>query len=159
MGSAYTARDRRHARLVDGNSHRMNDVALNTLTEDNPFFRMPWRQAGTGIFGKLLHISNSSCQVHIFDKTAGWEETHWAPTTLVVPATAEEYNTQSLDGKEGPRAHRERSAVKSPVQLVHSICNEMVGAERKDIVAACVAQGVNPNTAKTQYYHWRKKQR
>jgi hypothetical protein len=51
---------------------------------------------------------------------------------------------------------RARSDVESPVKLVWRLADEMAGAERKDVIAACVAAGVNKATASTQYYRWQK---
>lgn len=53
---------------------------------------------------------------------------------------------------------RPRSSVESPVAVVWRVANEMVGASRKEVIAACVALGVNPSTAATQYHKWGKAQ-
>lgn len=37
---------------------------------------------------------------------------------------------------------------------VWEVAEEMIGARRKDVVAACVAKGIPEGTAKTQYQHW-----
>lgn len=54
-------------------------------------------------------------------------------------------------------ANRERSTVKGAVALVWDIAKAGIEANkrRKDILAECVAQGVNINTAKTQYQLYR----
>lgn len=60
-------------------------------------------------------------------------------------------------GKGGTGAPgRARSDVESPVKLVWRLADEMIGAERKDVIAACVEAGVNKATASTQYYRWQK---
>src|SRR5574337_1137292 len=51
-----------------------------------------------------------------------------------------------------------RAEVEGPVAVVRRIAGEMQGASRKDIIAACVAAGINANTAKTQYQRWAKEQ-
>lgn len=51
---------------------------------------------------------------------------------------------------------RAKSDVESPTKLVWQIADEMVGASRKDVIAACVAKGVHPSTASTQYSRWNK---
>lgn len=51
---------------------------------------------------------------------------------------------------------RPRSTVESPVAVVWRVAGEMVGASRKQVIAACVALGVNPSTAATQYHKWGK---
>ena len=53
----------------------------------------------------------------------------------------------------GPRA---KSDVESPTKLVWQLADDMVGASRKDVIAACVAKGVHPSTASTQYSRWNK---
>lgn len=47
--------------------------------------------------------------------------------------------------------NRTLSTVQKPVAIVHGLCASMAGNTRKAIIAAAVAQGVNPNTAATQY--------
>lgn len=49
---------------------------------------------------------------------------------------------------------RAKSDVESPTKLVWQIADSMPGATRKDIIAACVAKGVHPSTASTQYSKW-----
>ncbi|AGC35749.1 hypothetical protein ACP46_gp64 [Rhizobium phage RHEph06] len=56
----------------------------------------------------------------------------------------------------GPRA---KSDAESPVKTVWRIADEMVGQDRKAVIAACVAAGVNPSTASTQYYKWNKERK
>lgn len=56
-----------------------------------------------------------------------------------------------------PHGERERSTVESPTRLVHTIADEMHDKPRAEIIAACVARGVHPSTAATQYSKWRKK--
>lgn len=48
------------------------------------------------------------------------------------------------------------SAAFKPVQLAHIIFDENPSASRNEVLALCVAEGININTARTQYYHWRK---
>ncbi len=47
-----------------------------------------------------------------------------------------------------------RSACDRPVKKVFEIAEDMAGRPRKDVIAACVAAGVNPSTARTQYQIW-----
>lgn len=55
-------------------------------------------------------------------------------------------------------AAREKSAARGAVGIVWDIAKAMYaqGAKRKDIIAACVEQGVALNTARTQIQHYRK---
>lgn len=56
-------------------------------------------------------------------------------------------------------AGRAKSDVESPVKVVWRIADEMKGAARAEIIAACVASGVNKATASTQLYRWQKAQK
>lgn len=53
-----------------------------------------------------------------------------------------------------PRAPRGEGSVAKVWQM----CNAMPGASRKEVVAACVANGINPSTASVQYGAWKKSQ-
>ena len=57
-----------------------------------------------------------------------------------------------------PSPVRPRSTVESPVKVVWRVAGEMIGAARKDVIAACVALGVDKSTASTQFYKWGKAQ-
>jgi len=46
------------------------------------------------------------------------------------------------------------SVVESPCWLVWDTADNMPGARRKDVIAACVAKGVAYYTARTQYQLW-----
>ncbi len=49
-----------------------------------------------------------------------------------------------------------RGTADSPVKRVWAMADGMPGATRAEVVAACVAEGINKSTAGTQYYHWQK---
>ncbi len=51
--------------------------------------------------------------------------------------------------------HLARSTCKDPVSVVWEIASSMPGAQRKEVVAACVLRGVATSTAHTQYQAWR----
>ena len=59
-------------------------------------------------------------------------------------------------GEATPKGQRAKSDVENPTKLVWRLADEMVGSTRIEVVAACVAQGVNKATASTQYYRWQK---
>jgi hypothetical protein len=44
----------------------------------------------------------------------------------------------------------------NPVARVHKICEANSDKSRKEIIALCLTDGINKNTAGTQYYHWLK---
>lgn len=46
------------------------------------------------------------------------------------------------------------SLIEGPVSKVRHICETMRGSARKDVIAACVAEGINEGTARTQYQKW-----
>lgn len=55
-----------------------------------------------------------------------------------------------------PKTERAKSLVLSPTKLVWEVADSMPNASRADIIAACVAKGVNAATASTQFSKWRK---
>ncbi len=46
------------------------------------------------------------------------------------------------------------STIKLPTKKVWDIADKMPGAKRKDVIEACVQQGIAYGTARTQYQHW-----
>lgn len=52
-----------------------------------------------------------------------------------------------------------RSTVESPCRLVWDLADKMVGAARKDVIAAAQEKGVAFYTARTQYQLWRQVQK
>lgn len=72
---------------------------------------------------------------------------------LFEPQTAS--RTRSVKSHE-PKAERAKSDVASPTKLVWQIADSMPNASRADVIAACVAKGVNAATASTQFSKWRK---
>ncbi len=53
------------------------------------------------------------------------------------------------------KAPSKPSTVANPVEVVRGLCEAMKGKPRKDVLAACVAKGVNKSTAATQYQLWK----
>ena len=53
---------------------------------------------------------------------------------------------------------RNASTVDSPVKRVWAIADSMPEAKRKDVIAACVAEGIAFFTARTQYQKWKQNQ-
>ena len=60
--------------------------------------------------------------------------------------------------KTAPKAAKKITAPTKagPVAKVWEIADRMKGAERKDVLAACAKAGINPATAATQFYRWKK---
>lgn len=46
---------------------------------------------------------------------------------------------------------RDRSSAEKPVAIVRRMCAAMPGKARKEVIAACILEGVNVNTAATQF--------
>lgn len=49
---------------------------------------------------------------------------------------------------------KNESTTALPCKSVWAIADEMKGARRKDVIAACVEKGIAYNTARTQYQQW-----
>lgn len=56
--------------------------------------------------------------------------------------------------KAEPKVIENRSTAEKPCRLVWDLADSMVGARRKDVIAAAVAKGVAFYTARTQYQLW-----
>lgn len=133
-------------------------MTLTTLGEmqDGDHFLLPGRKPGVAA-GKLIRIGLGSASVHIPKVDGeGWDSITIALGTQVEPCSPELYNQQGYGEKGTGGRVRNRSEVKRPVDIVWGMCRDMPGATRNEIVDACVALGVNINTARTQYYKWRK---
>lgn len=76
------------------------------------------------------------------------------------PITAEAWDlreaVQRRQSNNATTESRAKSDVASPTKLVWQIADSMPDADRKAVVEACVAAGVNKATASTQYYRWQK---
>lgn len=143
--------------------------AMQTLTtlgemKAGDTFILPWRPPGMNA-GRIHHIGLGGATVHQpRHEGDGWETTYVALSTQVVPCHQDVYASQGFgEGAAGGRVMN-RSTVKKPVDIVWGLCDEMIGRgtspttdQRNAMIEAAVSQGVNENTAKTQFYHWRKK--
>ncbi len=70
------------------------------------------------------------------------------------PAPAKRYESKTPPDS---KYHlRERSTAEKPVAIVHRLCADNPGKTRKEIIDLCIAQGVNKNTAATQYSLWKR---
>jgi hypothetical protein len=65
-----------------------------------------------------------------------------------------------MSAKKSPTKSRSKKAAKKtgtgPVAQVWAICDKLPRATRKDVLAACEKAGINPATAVTQFYRWKK---
>ena len=153
----------------------MKTVAVGTL-EPGTAFLMPHRPEGYNV-GEVTSVGVGSCGVKIprlpeeeDGEVSGWESTRITLAMQVVPTSRETLNALSLG-----RTERNRSLADSPVERVHMICEELrqeMKSElkgqhaaggwhklRKAAIERCKEAGININTAKTQYYAWKKVQR
>lgn len=91
-------------------------------------------------------------------KANGWKIQPITPSLFTM---VEEKNPlRDTTGRSKPAgAPREKSSAESPTKLVWEIASSMPTASKADIVAACVARGIHPSTAQTQYYKWAKAQK
>ncbi len=133
-------------------------MTLTTLGEmqDGQHFILPGRKPGVNA-GRLIHIGLGSASVHIpRHEGDGWESLTVSLGTQVELCDPELYNQQGYGAKGTGGRVRNRSEVKKPVEIVWAMCRSMPGATRDQIVDACINEGVNISTARTQYYKWRK---
>jgi hypothetical protein len=91
--------------------------------------------------------------VFVFPTAHGQEavQTAAAQTDLIMASWAKAMLGSPAKAKPG---YISRSAIASPVARVHAIATSMPGAARKDVIAACLAEGIATCTAKTQYQVW-----
>lgn len=68
-------------------------------------------------------------------------------------------DAEEAKASEPKRTYENKSSISSACQVVHDLCNEMVGARRKDVIQAAVDKGVAFYTARTQYQKWFKAQK
>ncbi|QJD54359.1 hypothetical protein [Aminobacter phage Erebus] len=79
--------------------------------------------------------------------------------SLFNPDTANENRgDKRVSAQRDPSAPRAKSDVENPSKLVWEMASNMPGSTRQEVVAACVAAGVNASTASTQFYRWQKAQ-
>lgn len=132
----------------------MDHVLLETIEEEACFI-LPGRPAGVHA-GKVITQGMGSTTVHIpRHEGDGWDTLPIARGTQVYPCHRDVYENQGFGQSRDSRV-KNRSEVKKPCDIVWAVCKEMSTSPRNDIIAECIKQGVNPNTAKTQYYKWRK---
>lgn len=88
--------------------------------------------------------------------------------TRIRDLTLEEWVEAAQPAEEAPAPKKSKSGyirgssiVGGPCGLVHAIADQMIAenpeATRKEIMAACMAEGVTYGTARTQYQKWKNK--
>jgi len=76
----------------------------------------------------------------------------------LVPAKKPAARSKRAPAKKAAPHVASASTIESPVRRVWEIADSMPDAKRKDVVDACIAQGINFFTARTQYQKWRQNQ-
>jgi hypothetical protein len=61
---------------------------------------------------------------------------------------------KAATAKTAEKPKKNKSTVDSPVAKVWEIAGRMPDAPRKDVIAACVAKGINFHAARTPYQRW-----
>ncbi len=80
-------------------------------------------------------------------------------TASAIDPVAQAEAPASNDATPATETKPRKSTVASPVRQVWAIADSIPGAKRKDIVAACVEQGIAFFTARTQYQKWNQARR
>lgn len=78
-----------------------------------------------------------------------------------IQEAAPEVQAEEVQQEEAPAPvvkARNASTVESPVKRVWAIADSMPEAKRKDVIAACVKEGIAFFTARTQYQKWKQNQ-
>lgn len=141
----------------------METVAVGDLAVGTTYL-MPWRPAGIRA-GRIMRQGHGSVTVHQpRHEGDGWERTAIAKGTQVVLCDPSEYESQGFgEGGAGGRV-KNKSTIRKPVEVVWGLCDEIIGRDsvvlkedRAKVIDQAVEQGVNKNTALTQFYAWRKR--
>lgn len=87
--------------------------------------------------------------IQLYQKLTGNDKRRRKVTPAVLAKLRQELQTKvpvttPIAGEEGPVAH------------ARQIFDRMAGKPSKEVLAACEEAGINPSTAKTQYYAWRR---
>lgn len=76
-------------------------------------------------------------------------------TAAAVKTEEKKNGAKKAEAKPKTREKTGPSTAKEPVKLARELFESMKNARRKDIIAACVAKGINRWTASTQLQLWR----
>jgi hypothetical protein len=115
-----------------------------------------WREVDVSDGGRPRPVLIVSCTLEELGEENVPEVFIIEPQTPSLFASNEPEPVRKDRTTEGPKVERERSSVESPTKLVWATADAMASASRAEIIAACVAKGVHPATASTQFSKWRK---
>lgn len=130
---AYAVIDRRNVKVVDAASKKRDLVGKGLVVEVDHLEKLPKHDAellSSRILGARSRVSNKQ-----LTKLSQW-----------VRQGAEPFIAHEMKQEAGTGA----------VATVKRITSEMDGQPREEILQACIAAGVKPNTARTQLYRWLK---
>jgi hypothetical protein len=130
-----------------------NAFAVSILEIKNPWFivnedyvvgvyegRAAARTAkATGLAGKIVSLKEITFEIAAPIEDTPIEDTSIEPKTKT---------------KTEPKTIENHSTVEKPCRLVWDLADAMVGARRKDVIAAAESKGVAYYTARTQYQLW-----
>lgn len=100
------------------------------------------------------HGTTGSCVIRAQGEPQDW--TINVERLILAPASA--FKKKRYESKTDPTSNYHncvRSTCEKPIATVKRICQENPGKARKDVLALCIAAGVNPSTAATQYSLWK----
>lgn len=80
----------------------------------------------------------------------------WVYEVILMTEIKDEPKKETTKSDNERYTKKEFSDIESPCRRVWVIADSMEGARRKEVIEACVANGIAYNTARTQYQHWSK---
>lgn len=124
---------------------RSVDLALpaeaNDWSKREGVHHVEWALINSNLTPCIVTYCHPATFAEMWDVPEGW---------VVEPLDASKWATPAQ------QYQRPKSEVASPVKVVWALASTMIGASRAEVIAACIAAGVNKSTAATQYYKWGK---
>jgi len=111
-----------------------------------------------GQFGFRPIEAEDSCEGEALEAMEQERDEAQNPDAPEVPEEAPADEPQQEEAPAPVVKARNASTVESPVKRVWAIADSMPEAKRKDVIAACVAEGIAFFTARTQYQKWKQNQ-
>ncbi|WP_418647138.1 hypothetical protein ACNQFN_17770 [Thauera butanivorans] len=111
-----------------------------------------------GQFGFRPIEAEDSCEGEALEAMEQERDEAQNPDAPEVPEEAPADEPQQEEAPAPVVKARNASTVESPVKRVWAIADSMPEAKRKDVIAACVEEGIAFFTARTQYQKWKQNQ-
>lgn len=127
---AYAVIDRREWKVVEMSSAKKNLTAKGLVVDVDHLDRCPPTELVAAYRGL---VGNRGIR---------------RPTKAVMAKLAE------VIKEAGKAVAKDSPEGEGPVAKVHHLCDELKDKPRKEVIATCVAKGINPHTARTQYQRW-----